>query len=163
MKRMIEMLLLISISLACVSNKYEIESLAKKLPNSTNALVVRTDYSNDSVWKSICLKIREPEKEHGFIADIDFIDDTILNNSSYYSSKDTTPNYKHSFYFIADSITTVHKDHPILCVGLQQNSGLFFRVVPSSLWAVENNLSISNMNFEDFIYASDNDGIYRAQ
>jgi hypothetical protein len=40
--------------------------------------------------------------------------------------------------------------------------GRTFRVVPSELWAVENNLSLSNMDFEEFAEAVDGDGVFRA-
>jgi hypothetical protein len=36
-----------------------------------------------------------------------------------------------------------------------------FRAIPSAIQAVENNLSIWNMDFEDFTNAVDADGIFR--
>jgi hypothetical protein len=43
-----------------------IEVFVKKLPKSENSLVLRTDFSDDSAWESICAAIREgKEKEKG--------------------------------------------------------------------------------------------------
>jgi hypothetical protein len=36
-----------------------------------------------------------------------------------------------------------------------------FRCIPSELWAVENNLNISNMDWEDFSGAAGDDGAFR--
>ena len=39
--------------------------------------------------------------------------------------------------------------------------GRTFRVIPSEIWGVENNLSIANMGFEEFADAVDSDGVFR--
>jgi hypothetical protein len=36
-----------------------------------------------------------------------------------------------------------------------------FRVIPSQMWSVENNLSIANMDFFEFADAVGDDGIFR--
>ena len=45
----------------------------KYLPETENALVLRTDFSNQSAWQAICAEIREPVD--GFRANVDFVDD----------------------------------------------------------------------------------------
>ncbi|MFD5722284.1 DUF6924 domain-containing protein [Streptomyces sp. NPDC102256] len=35
------------------------------------------------------------------------------------------------------------------------------RVVAAQLWSIENNLSGANMDFEDFVGAVDEDGVFR--
>ena len=39
--------------------------------------------------------------------------------------------------------------------------GATFRVVPSEMWSVQNNLTISNMDWEEFTDNVDTDGIFR--
>ena len=39
--------------------------------------------------------------------------------------------------------------------------GRTFRVIPSEMWSVENNLSIANMDFAEFADAVDEDGVFR--
>lgn len=36
-----------------------------------------------------------------------------------------------------------------------------FRVIPSQLWSVENNLNISNMDWRDFFQATGAGGVFR--
>ncbi|HET7601047.1 MAG TPA: hypothetical protein VFK09_12185 [Gemmatimonadales bacterium] len=46
-------------------------------------------------------------------------------------------------------------------VDLYAEPGRTFRVVPRETWAVENNLSIANMDFAEFADRADPDGIFR--
>ncbi|MGA2441853.1 MAG: hypothetical protein ABSH08_12920 [Tepidisphaeraceae bacterium] len=66
-----------------------------------------------------------------------------------------------SVAFIVDQMALLHPDHPILVVDLYTKPGRTFRVIPSEMWAVENNLSIANMDFAEFADATDADGIFR--
>jgi hypothetical protein len=46
-------------------------------------------------------------------------------------------------------------------VDLYESSGQEFRAVPSRVQSIENNLSIANMDFEEFAEAVDRDGVFR--
>jgi len=50
-------------------------------------------------------------------------------------------------------------EHLVLCISLHGEGS--FRVPPNELWSVENNLSLANMDFEEFAEAVDTDGVYR--
>ena len=63
-------------------------------------------------------------------------------------------------FFVADTTTMEHRDRPILCINLLASQQPF-RVIPSELWAVENNLSLANMDYEEFSDAVDAEGIFR--
>jgi len=53
-------------------------------------------------------------------------------------------------------------DHPIQVIDLlEDGGGPPFRCIPPELWAVENNLNIANMGWNDFADALDEDGVYR--
>ncbi len=140
----------------------------KPIPKRENALVLRTDFADDDAWESLCAAIRAPFKpSHGltdviFQAYVDFVSDpeydgltieqllSLLPQDSYYT-----------FMFIADQTALSHPEHPILVVDLDMEPGRTFRVVPSEMWAVENNLSIANMDFAEFADAAAPDGIFR--
>lgn len=67
-----------------------------------------------------------------------------------------------SVLFIADATTLTFPDHPVLVVDLQRNGGRVpFRCIPAELWAVENNLNIANMGWEEFADAVAEDGTFR--
>ena len=63
--------------------------------------------------------------------------------------------------FIVDARAIAHPDHPIVVVDVYDEPGRTFRVIPSEMWAVENNLSLANMDFAEFAEAVDQDGIFR--
>jgi tetratricopeptide (TPR) repeat protein len=132
----------------------------KKIPLTENALVLRTDFSDESAWESICAAIQNPENE--FTANVDFVSDpqnkdiTTANLGAHVS-----PDYPFSFAFIVDDIAIAQPDHPILVINLPDASNRTFRVIPSQLWSVENNLSIGNMDFEEFADAADEKGVFR--
>jgi hypothetical protein len=139
-----------------------IELNMRALPKSENPLVVRTDFTNENAWIQICKEVQAPNPEFGFLAHVDFCNDTTLKE---YSTEkllsDSTNEYAQSFIFFVDKTTVTNSDHPILCVGLKNDKGKQFRVIPSEMWSVENNLSISNMDFDDFLHSVDNNGVFR--
>ncbi len=53
-----------------------------------------------------------------------------------------------------------HPERPILCIDIDMPHDIF-RVIPEALWSAENNLSIANMGFEEFVEATGAEGIYR--
>lgn len=61
----------------------------------------------------------------------------------------------------ADTKTLTDPELPIIAVDLSEEIGQTFRVIPSEMWSVENNLSICNMGFEEFKESIDQDGIFR--
>ena len=69
--------------------------------------------------------------------------------------------------FLADETTLTSDEHPILAVWvLPARDGddrvhLPFRVVPSELWSVENNINLANMSWSEFTRSMDEDGVFR--
>lgn len=132
------------------------------IPATDDPLVLRTDFSNENEWKTICNEILTPNPELGFLPNVVFASDSSFQNfSEEQLLSDSTSKYNHAFIFLVDNITMANPEHPVLCIGLQYNKGMKFRTVPSEMWGIENNLSISNMDFEEFSQAVDEDGIFR--
>lgn len=133
----------------------------KDLPNSDDPLVVRTYFENDSEWKMISSKLISTN-EMGFRAYLEFIDNKEFSNASTTDIVQVAAkNYKHSFIFLADKITFENSESSLLCLDLYDEVGRFFRVIPSELWAVQSNLSIANMDFNEFFENCDEDGVFR--
>jgi hypothetical protein len=63
--------------------------------------------------------------------------------------------------FVVDRTALSHGDQPILVMDLYAEPGRTFRVIPSEMWSVENNLSLANMDFAEFADSTDADGIFR--
>ena len=68
---------------------------------------------------------------------------------------------KRTFIFVADRLALTNPDGPILVIDTFEQPGRSFRVIPASMWSVENNLAISNMDFAEFAAAVARDGVFR--
>jgi hypothetical protein len=131
----------------------------KKIPATENTLALRTDFSDESAWKTVCTSIQNSDGE--VQANVDFISDSAFDGLTAEQLPSFLLDDSKSFAFIIDKIALSNPEHPILAVDLQSEPGRAFRIIPSALWAVENNLSIANMGFEEFADAVDKDGIFR--
>jgi hypothetical protein len=132
----------------------------KQIPETDNALVLRTDFSDDAAWESLCAAIEEPVG--GFRAYVDFVSDLAYDDITTEQVLALIPeDSDHSFVFIVDRTAVLHPEHPILVVDLYAERGRTFRVIPSEMWGVENNLSIANMGFAEFADNVDPDDVFR--
>lgn len=132
----------------------------KPLPKTENSLVLRTDFADALAWSDIWLEIQQPVGE--FRAYVECVSDPVydgLQPKQLITASALGP-YR-AYVFIVDRTTFTHPEHPILVLDLQSEPGRTFRVIPPEMWAVENNLSLANMDFEEFADAVDNDGIFR--
>jgi len=127
-----------------------------------NTLALRTDFSDEASWQTLCGAIQNPKNSSDdFIAYVDFVNDKAFEGLTAEQLPSFLSDDSQSFAFIIDKITLSNSEHPVLVVDLQDEPGQTFRVIASELWAVENNLSIANMGFEEFASRVDNDGVFR--
>ncbi len=132
----------------------------KQIPKTQNTLVLRTDFSDESAWQLVCSELRTPVG--GFQANVEFFSDPSFDGVGVDQLLLLLPEpVEHSFMFVVDHVTISNPDHPILVVDLFEEPGRTFRVIPSEAWGVENNLSIANMDFEEFADSVDPDGVFR--
>ena len=132
----------------------------KPLPDTEHTLVLRTDYANDAAWKILCREIEKPVGEFRtyveFLSDREYegvIPEQLVNLASVRSDR--------TFMFLVDRVALSDPEHPVLVLDLYENPGSMFRVIPSEIWGVENNLSIANMDFSEFAENADDDGVFR--
>ncbi len=122
--------------------------------------MLRTDFSDEAAWEAVCAAIREPVGEYR--AYVDFVSDPEYEGLTVEELTELVPKGSgHTFLFLVDEIALSHPEHPILVVDLYDQPGRAFRVIPSEMWGVENNLSIANMDFHEFADSVDPDGIFR--
>jgi hypothetical protein len=132
----------------------------KPIPETTNAAVLRTDFSNDAAWRAICDEIQAPVGD--FIATVDCVSDRAFEGLLPTEVADLVrPDSRHTFLFLVDRHTVEDPEHPVVAVDLYAEPGRSFRVIPSEMWGVENNLSLANMDFEEFADSVDADGVFR--
>lgn len=126
-----------------------------------NILLVRTDFSNEDAWKELCWELHSPHHDLGILSSIDFYSNPALEGINV----EDLPNrlskqYPHSFIFIADRLTFSRQDQPLLCVNLINCACNFFRILPSEIWNVENNLSLTEMAFEEIAMQISDEGVF---
>ena len=131
----------------------------KPLPGSDQALVVRTDFSNDAIWNAIVAAIRQPVD--GFYASVDFVDDRAFDGLSVEQLMELGRDAAQSFAIAADRIGMEASEPTLLIVDLLREPGRVFRAIPSQIQSIENNLSIANMDFREFADNVDDDGVFR--
>ncbi|SFF14536.1 hypothetical protein SAMN05421541_106381 [Actinoplanes philippinensis] len=138
------------------------------------SLVVRTDFAHLQEWVEIQAAIVEPQTEEGFTAFVEFVDDRAYEGITLSQLLELVPaDSDHGVAFLVDAKALTHPDMPILVVNLYDyvegltdqgkgpQYGTTFRVVPSEMWSVQNNLTISNMDWEEFVDNTDGDGVFR--
>jgi len=128
----------------------------------TRPLVVRTDFENQRAWEVIRSMILAPVRGPGytFHAHVCFLEALTFSGLGLVGVAAAVPeNYSYPFLFILDRDATTHPESPILV--LEQHSGRNFRAIPSTIQAIENNLSIANMSFFEFADHADADGVFR--
>ena len=134
----------------------------KQIPKTENALVVRTDFSNQAAWEKICGTIRKPVGIFRFRANVEFLDNQEYAGITKDQLLELIPkNYNHTFIILADQTTISHPEHPLLVIDLYDGSGYEFRAIPSQIQGIENNLSIANMDLKEFTDSVDEDGVFR--
>jgi hypothetical protein len=130
------------------------------IPETDDSLVLRTDYSDDAAWERLSAAIRAPDGE--FRANVASVSDPTLEGLDVEQVIAVLPaDFERSFIFIVDEATIRHAEHPLLVVDLFEERGRTFRVIPSAMWSVENNLSIANMDFHEFAESVQADGVFR--
>lgn len=151
--------------------------------NESNPWVVRTDFSDNRAWEAVKRLVSAPQKdplsELMFQANVRFVDESVFTNLSCDRVVHALPDgYPGFVVFIVDSETSKSSEHSLMVVGFSPQGDepdsftrrprqtpvseiKSFRAIPGACQAIENNLSIANMDFNDFAGAVDNDGVFR--
>jgi hypothetical protein len=136
--------------------------LRPTLPNYDYSLVIRTDFSNESAWEQICKAIQQPQTEHGFLASVEYLSEVECAGLDPEAIRSRLPEqWQRSVVFLVDATALASSDPTLLVADFSTTPAQTFRVIPSELWSVENNLRIANMDFEEFASACGEDGVFR--
>ena len=129
-------------------------------PGDLTSLVLRTDFSHESVWEAVQAAVYESET-----AGATFVSDPAFADVSVQALVDADATAEDSdkicYAFIADATTMTSEDHPLLAVDLYDEPGRTFRLPLRWYADVSNNLTIANLDFADFAEATDASGTYR--
>lgn len=137
-------------------------------PNEGNDYVVlfRTDFSSDRNYNNIINRINNPQNEDGFKPNLKFVSNKNFKNKSVKELKEilVDMSYDHNIFFVLDAQSIDNNENPILCVSMETNFKVDrFRVLPDNMWIIENNISTTNLIFEELLFSVDKEGIYRTK
>ena len=131
----------------------------KPIPKTEHSLLLRVDYADDAAWNALCAAIQQPVGE--FRAYVTPVSDPAYDGATVAEIVRLASDPDRRFAFLADRIALADREHPLLVVDMGHEPGRTFRTIPSEAWSVENNLSIANMDFEEFAEAVEEDGVFR--
>ena len=69
--------------------------------------------------------------------------------------------YPHTHLFVFDDRSAAEEECSLTVLDLHYQNGRTFRTVPEEVESIDNNLSISNMDWEDFTTRCDEEGVFR--
>jgi hypothetical protein len=123
--------------------------------------VIRTDFADDAAWAAVCAALGEPEEELGLVAPVDCISDRRYEGLSVEALVALVPPESPVCMVVADRRTLTDPERPLIIVDLDEEPGQSFRALPSTVAAIEANLSIANMDFFAFADSVNPDGVFR--
>ena len=123
--------------------------------------MLRTDFSDEACWRSICAEVLA-ETADGFRAYVDVVEDRAFDG---FGTDDVLAtvgdDYRWGYLVVGDRVTMTQAEHPFLVLDLLDERGRSFRALPREIQAIENNLSIANMDFSEFADSAGSDGVFR--
>lgn len=133
------------------------------------SLLIRTDFTDDTAWRDIATAAMAPVPQGDgteFAACLTCIDNPENDGLTVDALLETIGESPLDYVFVVDRETVNDPEMPILVVYTgfdepERPRGRTFRVIPSEMYGVENNLSIANMDFESFADSVDEDGVFR--
>ena len=132
-----------------------------RLPPSEDATpLLRTDYAREDRWRALLAAIARPTAE-GFLANVSIVTDPVLDGLTDEQVRALPADESPMFVLVADATAQADDEFPILVVDTSGEDRPSFRVAGRCLWAVENNLSLANMDWEEFANSVSPDGVYR--
>jgi hypothetical protein len=128
----------------------------------SSGTVLRTDFSDTASWEAVRDAI-SAEAEYGYRADVRVVDDAGYDDANIDDVLTATGDHVLGFMVIVDHLAITAPDHPVLVVSLApRNRGQRFRSLPSEIPTIDCNLSLANMDWEDFARAANRgDGTFR--
>lgn len=103
------------------------------------------------------------ENADGFRAYVRFVDDARWYGATADDVRSAVPDTDEgaSVLFVADDVSLASEGYPVLVIDLHEGRPSF-RCMAADLWSVDNNLNLSNMDWEEFADDIDEHGVYRA-
>ncbi|MPY32951.1 hypothetical protein FNH09_17280 [Streptomyces adustus] len=141
--------------------------MPKSLPQTEKTLLIRTDFSDQAAWEALRTAATTPDEED-FVANVHVVDDPAYSDLTTEQIVALAPPGD-SLVIVADKSALTAPGMPLLAVMLfdeededaPEQGHDELRVAVEGLSAIENNISIGNMDWEEFVGAADAEGVFR--
>lgn len=138
----------------------------KSLPRTDVTLLIRTAFSDQAAWHALHTAVTTPT-EDGFLANVHIVDNPAYSELTAEQVISLAP-ARGFLLIVADKTALTTPQMPLLAVlpygedddEVEQGHGEL-RVIAEELWSIENNISLANMDWEEFVDAADDDGVFR--
>jgi hypothetical protein len=130
------------------------------IPPEFSTLVVRTDFTDDGAFLEVCRLIEASDCE-GYTPTLLRVEDPAYDGATVVQLLGS-PGLDYAF--VVDSRAIADPEHAVLVVDLDSEfgqPGRTFRTIPAEVSAIDANLGISNMDFEEFAESVGVDGVFR--
>jgi hypothetical protein len=131
------------------------------LPESEVYLLVRTYFGDDQAWAAL-RKLIEEGSDDEFYANVEYVDDHQFDGFSPEALEAIHPHRSNEWdvMYVADQRSLSEPAHPLLVVRVGSSEDLPFRCRADLLYEVDANLSLANLDWDDFRDDLDESGVY---
>lgn len=131
------------------------------LPDSEIYLLIRTYFGDDAAWDELRTAIDEGSQE-GFFATVEYVDDRQFDRFSVEALEAAHPHRADAWdvMYVADERAIIERAHPLLVVRVGCSDDQPFRCRADLLYEVDANLSLANLDWDDFRDQIDESGVY---
>lgn len=135
------------------------------LPAVEPVPLVRTDFTDDAAWAETVAEVTAERHVAGDAAnaDVEPVDDARYDGVTVGQlCRLVPPDAEWALLLVADRITMTSPERTVLVIDLDEETiGRTFRATSDAVPEIENNLSLANMDWEDFANEADPDGVVR--
>ncbi|MCI2237402.1 hypothetical protein MO973_05840 [Paenibacillus sp. TRM 82003] len=128
------------------------------LPADRGSLLIRTDFTRQPQWGALVSALQTPGPD-GFTPSLSTVEHQRWAGASVADLAAAAPPYV--LLVLADATALSSPEMPLLVLQVRGGDAQQLRVAPQALASVENNLSIANMDWEDFEGSTGPDGVFR--
>ncbi|MFD8598260.1 DUF6924 domain-containing protein [Kitasatospora sp. NPDC059646] len=136
--------------------------MTPRLPPARGAaLLVRTDFTDPAAWRRLRRTVAAPTAD-GFLPVVTEVDDPVLAGLAVAAlTACLPPDHGRPLLVLADRRALSDPELPLLAAHLREPAAPTVRVAAAALWSIENNLSLANLDYADFVRAAGPDGVFR--